>query len=338
MTDKLLLLREVGQVKWEDLEIPSELGPNQVVAKSLRSLVSIGTELALYSGTHIGFTLPVPPFPMIPQRLGYALVGRVTQVGNGVASIRPGQRILMEAPHGTAGIVDTSTAAVLPLPTHIGDSEATLIRMAYIALTALRVAPPQLGEAAVIYGLGLVGQFAAQLYKLAGARPVIGIDRIPSRLCVAQEHGIVSLNGDEIDVPGHVSEITGGRGPEIVVEATGSAAVLPLALDLAAKGGRVVLLGSTRERTDVDVYSHIHRKGVRVIGAHESVQGIDFVVAGHWTKARNLQMLADLFAQGDLRTEGLVTHHIEPSELPSLYPILAENPQDYLGIVVDWEL
>lgn len=333
---KRLLFPEVGRVQWETFEIPADPDPHTVVAETQFSLISVGTELALYTGSHIGFTLPNPPFPMMPQRPGYALVGLVTAVGHQVRGIRPGERVMMEAPHGTVGVVDTSGGTVVPLPEGLGDAEGTLVRMADIALTAVRLAPLQLGEAVAVLGLGLVGQLAAQLFRLHGAHPAIGLDRIPSRLQVAQGHGIVALDTGQVDVHAAVADLTDGRGPEVVVEATGSPTVVALALELVATGGRVVLLGSTRGRVDLDVYSHVHRKGVQIIGAHESVKTSPSAVGARWPKARNLRLLADLFAQGELRCDGLISHTIRPQELPAIYDTLALNPHEYLGVVVDW--
>jgi 2-desacetyl-2-hydroxyethyl bacteriochlorophyllide A dehydrogenase len=273
---------------------------------------------------------------MMPQRPGYAFVGRVTAVGQEVNGIRPGQRVLIEAPHGTAAAVDVRHTTVIPLPDEISHAEGALVRIADIALTAARVAPLQLGEAVVVYGLGLVGLLAAQLFRLNGGLPVVGVDRLASRLQVAQASGIVPLNAAKVDVSAEVACLTDGRGPDVVVEATGSPAVVPLCLDLVGKGGRVVLLGSTRGRVEIDVYSHIHRKGVQVIGAHESVQRLDLAPTVRWSKRRNRALLASLFAQDKLRSQGLISHTIRPEDLLSIYDTLAEKPQDYLGVLVDW--
>jgi 2-desacetyl-2-hydroxyethyl bacteriochlorophyllide A dehydrogenase len=273
----------------------------------------------------------------MPHRPGYALVGRVTTVGDEVEGIQPGQRVLMEAPHGTPAAADVRQTSVLPLPDELEDAVGSLVRLADIALTAVRVAPLQLGDRVLVYGMGLVGQLAAQLFRLNGGNPVIGVDRLPNRLAIAQANGILVLNADEVDVPAEVARLTDGRGPDVAVEATGSPAVVPLALDLVAKGGRVVLLGSTRGRVEIDVYSHVHRKGVRVIGAHESVQKLDLAPAVRWGKERNLRLLARLFAQGELRSQGLISHTIRPTDLPAMYDSLAERPQDYLGVLVDWK-
>jgi threonine dehydrogenase-like Zn-dependent dehydrogenase len=207
--------------------------------------------------------------------------------------------------------------------------------MAEIALTAVRVTPLQLGDAVVVYGLGLVGQFAAQLFRLNGGQPVIGVDRIPHRLDVAQTNGIIGVNAAEVDVAAEVARLTGGRGAEVVVEVTGNPAVVSHSLELVARGGQAVLLGSTRGRVEIDPYSHIHRQGIRVIGAHETVRELDFAPR-RWTQARNLQLLAELFGAGRLSSDGLISHTITPAEALSIYDALAERPQDYLGVLIDW--
>lgn len=336
MNQKRLLFPDVKKVEWEAFELPENPGPHDIVAKAQYSLVSVGTELALYTGTHIGFTLPNPPFPMMPQKPGYAFVGEVIAVGTEVEKVIVGSIVMMEAPHGNVAVMDSRTDRWVALPDNLDLGTGTLVRMADIALTTLRVAPVQLGDPVVVYGLGLVGHLAAQLYRLNGAYPVIGIDLIPDRIEVAEANGIVALNPNEVDVQQEVSRLTNGFGPQVIVEATGSPAVVLLALDLAAKGGKVALLGSSRGRVEIDVYSQVHRKGVQLVGAHESVITID-PATRRWTKKRDLALLANLFADDRLKSQGLITHTITPKELPGIYDILAENPQDYLGVLVDWQ-
>jgi 2-desacetyl-2-hydroxyethyl bacteriochlorophyllide A dehydrogenase len=333
---KRLLFPDVGQVVWEEFLLPAAPAPYEIVVEADTSLVSVGTELALYTGSHIGFSLPNPPFPMMPQRPGYALVGRVLARGEAVQGIHPGQRVLAEAPHGKHAVLDVRHASVTPLPEEVDDAQAALARMAYIALTAARVAPIHLGQAVAIYGLGLVGQLAAQLCRLHGANPVIGIDRLPERLAIAQAQGIKTIAADQVDVPRTVSELNHGRAPDVVVEATGSPDVASLALDLVAPGGRVVLLGSTRGRVDLDVYSLIHRKGVRLLGAHESVQQMPGHPAARQSKPDTMRFLIDLFAQGALSSRGLITHTLPAGQALPIYDALAAHPQAYLGVLLDW--
>jgi threonine dehydrogenase-like Zn-dependent dehydrogenase len=80
---------------------------------------------------------------------------------------------------------------------------------------------PADGTLAVI-GLGPVGQFAARIGRHLGASRVIGVDSVPERLAMARRHGIETVDGSDVDdVAETLVELTGGRGPDSVVEAVG---------------------------------------------------------------------------------------------------------------------
>jgi threonine dehydrogenase-like Zn-dependent dehydrogenase len=329
-----LLFPEINRTVWEEFEVPETPTAHGVVARSICSLVSPGTELAIYTGAHMGFSLPEPPFPLIPHRPGYALVGEVEAVGSAVQGVAVGQRVLMEAGHGTAGVVDTRTHAVVPVPAGVPSAHAPLARMAGIAFTALRLAPPQLGDQVVVMGLGLVGLLAGQLFRLAGARPVLGVDRLPSRLKLAEALGIVPVDTSREELLPAMRRALGSRGADIVVEATGSPALVPPALDSARQGGSVVLLGSTRGLVTLDAYSLLHRKAVRVVGGHETALPFN---SGHaWPRLRNLGLALELMAAGDLRTDGMITDELTVAQALNAHDMLREHPEAHLGVVIHW--
>ncbi len=336
LSARRLVFPAVRRVAWEAYDVPEAVEAHVVVARAECSLISAGTEVAVYSGTHIGFTLAHPPFPLIPFYPGYALVGRVLAAGAAVENIRPGQRVVMDAPHGSVGVVDVRRGTVVPIPDDLSNEEAAFIPLAGIALSAPRMAPVELGDSVAVYGLGLVGQLAARLYRLAGARPVIGLDLIGGRLDVAAAAGITPVNTAGTDVRAAVDRLCGGSGVDVVVEATGSPDVIPASLALAAEGGRVVLLGSPRGPSRIDAYSLIHRPGISVIGAHERVQPLGLSRARRWTKRRNLDFLARTLAKGELRVEPLISHRISPDEAPEIYEALADRPGEFLGVLIEW--
>jgi len=329
-----LLFPEINRTAWEEFEVPETPTAHGVVARSICSLVSPGTELAIYTGAHMGFSLPEPPFPLIPHRPGYALVGDVEAVGSAVQGLAVGQRVLMEAGHGTVGVADTRTQAVVPVPAGVPSAHAPLARMAGIAFTALRLAPPQLGDQVVVLGLGLVGLLAGQLFRLAGARPVLGVDRLPSRLKLAEALGIIPVDTSREELLPALRRALGSRGADIVVEATGSPALVPPALDSARQGGSVVLLGSTRGLVTLDAYSLLHRKAVRVIGGHETA--LPFHGDHAWPRLRNLGLALDLMAAGDLRTDGMITDELTVKQALNAHDMLREHPEAHLGVVIHW--
>lgn len=78
------------------------------------------------------------------------------------------------------------------------------------------------GGTVAVLGLGPVGQFATRIAKQLGAGRVIGVDLVPERLALAASHGIETLDLSEVDdVAETLIELTGGRGPDGVVEAVG---------------------------------------------------------------------------------------------------------------------
>jgi threonine dehydrogenase-like Zn-dependent dehydrogenase len=80
---------------------------------------------------------------------------------------------------------------------------------------------PSDGTLAVL-GLGPVGQFSARIGRHLGAARVIGVDSVPERLAMARRHGIETLDTREVDdVAEALIEMTGGRGPDGVIDAVG---------------------------------------------------------------------------------------------------------------------
>jgi len=329
-----LFFPRINEVSWEAFEVPEPPAPHTVVARSLCSLVSPGTELAIFTGSHIGFTLPKPPFPMMPHRPGYATVGEVHALGTAVQGLRVGQRVLMEAGHGTFALADTRTHGVVPVPDGVPDEAAPLARLAGIAFTALRLAPPELGERVAVLGLGLVGLLAGRLYRLAGARPVVGVDRLAPRLRLAEQMGILPVDVSREEIPAALERVMGKQGADVVVEATGNPALVAPALEATAKGGAVVLLGSTRGTVALDVYSLVHRKALRLIGGHETALPFD---AGHeWPRLRNLALALDLMGAGDLKTDGLVTDTLDIDGALGAHALLRDHPESHLGVIIRW--
>src|SRR5215216_1222286 len=78
------------------------------------------------------------------------------------------------------------------------------------------------GGSVAVYGLGPIGQMSTRIARHRGAEIVIGVDRVPERLEMAARHDVQTLNADEHrDVPATVREMTGGRGPDSVIDAVG---------------------------------------------------------------------------------------------------------------------
>ena len=78
------------------------------------------------------------------------------------------------------------------------------------------------GGSVAVFGLGPIGLMSARIAKARGAGTVIGVDLVTERLALAERSGIVTVDSGAVDdVPDRLRELTGGRGPDSVIDAVG---------------------------------------------------------------------------------------------------------------------
>jgi 2-desacetyl-2-hydroxyethyl bacteriochlorophyllide A dehydrogenase len=338
MLGRRLVFIGTRQAEWEEFPLPEQLEPYQILVQTLWSAVSTGTESAIYGGTHIGFRTPGARYPKYPYLAGYAATGTILAVGSNVASFAPGQIVSFPGKHATHGVWDPREDPIVVVPESVAADAAALTRLGTISLNGIRLARISLGDSVVVFGAGLIGQFAAQFAQLSGGRPVVSVDRLARRLDAARECGVaLTVDASERDAVAAGREISRGRGFDVVVEATGAAPVVAQSLELAARYGRVVLLGSPRGRVEIDPYHHIHSPGVTVIGAHTATTpGIE-TVASRWTTRANFELVIDLLVAGELKVAPLVSHRVPAAQAIDVYEGIVNHPEGYLGVLLDWQ-
>ncbi|MCL6548298.1 MAG: zinc-binding alcohol dehydrogenase, partial [Alicyclobacillus sp.] len=105
----------------------------------------------------------------------------------------------------------------------------------------------RLGDAAMVVGLGAIGQLAVQMCKLAGAGLVIAVDPIETRRQVALRHGAdAAFDPRETDVGYEAKRLTDRRGVDVVIETSASVSALQLALRGLAYAGTIAYAGWAR--------------------------------------------------------------------------------------------
>jgi 2-desacetyl-2-hydroxyethyl bacteriochlorophyllide A dehydrogenase len=332
------VVAEERRLVWEEIAV-AEPGPGEILLQTEASLVSAGTELAIFTGIHQGLTNPSVPWPKYPQAMGYMAVARVLRVGEGVEDYFVGERLLTSTGHASHVVVEPASPrfAAWRLPERLPAHRLVLARMAKTAVTAVCASEVTVAQSVAVVGLGIIGQMALRLFEAAGAWPIVGVDPVRLRRDAAVRGGAVAaVDPGEGDVAGHVRR-TLPEGADIVVDATGWAAALPGAMQLACDGGRVVVLGSPRgQAQNVDFYSDVHRRSLRVIGAHDSGVGQQIRERFTWTNSRMVPALIDWIARGKVPVDDLITHHVKPERLPEMYQGLLEDKEQYLGVALDW--
>ena len=123
------------------------------------------------------------------------------------------------------------------------------------------------GSTVFVLGCGPIGCFACGVAKAAGASLVIASDFNDMRLDLARQMGAdVTLNPARDDIPGRIRELTGEDGVDLVCEMSGHPAGHAQAFAVARPGGRVNLLGTPSQKTEVDFARDIIFKGLVLYG------------------------------------------------------------------------
>lgn len=325
--------RECAMEKWD---VPEHLKADEALVRTEASLVSPGTELALYSGKHTGITNREAHYQVAyPIHPGYCAVGRIERVGESVGAFKPGDRVFSLAPHASHWV--TATGNLQHVPEGVEAHEAAFTQLAFISLNGVRAADLQLGESVVVTGLGLIGLLAVRFAKLAGAFPILGADLSENRRKLSQVMGTDSAwDPREEGFAAAVKAQTAGRLADVVIEASGNPQAIAQAAKLVRNGGRLVILGSPHGKVEFDFYTHIHARHVRMIGAHINSGIHPETARDPWGVQRNREYFYHLVRNGEFPLNALISDHRRPDEFPAIYEAALQPGYPGLGVVVDW--
>ncbi|MFW5856339.1 MAG: zinc-binding dehydrogenase [Planctomycetota bacterium] len=342
MQNECVVITGERAVELQPMELDETLGAGEILVETECTFISAGTELSIYTGTEAMARQP-GAWSAWPFACGYANVGRGRAVGEGVSTFAPGDRVFSLAGHGRYAKLSTD-ALLVPVPSELGPDIAVASRMAGVATTAVTVAAFGMDPWVVVFGLGMVGNLAAQACRIQGGR-VIGVDPVASRRTLAETCGIPhTTGGDAETVRADIERITGGAMAAITVEAVGHTGVIRQALGVTADFGQLVLLGTPRAPVETDAtafFNDIHLRWITVRGALEwnlplyPGKGLEGQGIGASLYAKQ-NAIFDWIVRGELRIEPLVSHRVPPEEVKAAYEGLLNEPETYTGVVLDW--
>lgn len=330
MKGKRVVWPSQATVEIEEFEFPL-LGHNELLVATECSLISPGTERAFL----LGLPNARGRYPSYP---GYSNVGVVIDSGRDVDSFNIGDRVVSSKGH-TSHFVATPADLLKITETRLSSEEGVFFNLCTIAMQGVRKAKIELGESTLVLGGGLIGLFGMQLAKLSGGLPVITADLSDNRLELATQIGAdYALNPEAEDFDVQLDKITSGRGPAVVIEATGQPPVVNTAFQLVDWCGRVVLLASTRGETErVNFYRDVHQKGLTVLGAHNSVRPRHESFPNFWTLRDDWELSLQLIAHHRVVVTPLITHRMPGIQAAEAYQLLMKWDQNLLGVVLNWE-
>lgn len=248
---------------------------------------------------------PKQRFPLIPLSDG---AGEVTEIGEGVTRVKPGDRVagaffqrwtageLDDAAFTSAlgGFLDGVLAEYVVLgeeglvhvPAYLSDEEAATLPCAAVTAWNALVVQGELraGESVLVQGTGGVSLFALQIARMAGARVVATSSsdaKLERALAMGASDGINYRDVPDWHKP--VRELTGGRGVDHVVE-VGGAGTLERSLRAVRRGGHVALIGVLSGGGQIDplpILSNVVRVGGIYVGSRAMFETMNRAFALH---------------------------------------------------------
>lgn len=213
------------------------------------------------------------PDKFLPHLLGHEGLGEVLEVGPLIRHVSPGDEVILHWMPGAgfqsdpavyswrgqrlnAGWVTTLSELTVVSGNRCTKIESTLAPehlplLGCAATTAAGVigrdAGLRLGESVVVLGTGGVGLLTIEAARASGGYPLIGVDKVESRLYHARQMGAQStILVENADVFDDILSVLGGTPPDVVVETTGAKDMIELAYRLVSTAGRAILVGVPR--------------------------------------------------------------------------------------------
>ena len=321
---KAMVFYGPGDLRYEEIPVPAP-APGEALVK-IEAALTCGTDVKTLRRGH-----PVM-IPRVPTVFGHEFAGSVAAVGRGVRAVREGDRVVAanSAPCGQCPpcrggranlcedllFVNGAYGEYIALPARLVERNVVRLspnvpaaRAAFAeplacALLGVERGRIESGQTVAVFGHGPVGCLIAMVAAARKARVLLlgkrgwRLDRV-RKLGVAEAVDVLDLP----DVADGVRQLTGGRGADVAVDATGRPEVWEQAMAAAGKGGTVVFFGGCPPGTTVRLDTRrAHYEELTLVGAfHHTPEAI----------RRAIELLESEMVVPD----GLITHR---TGLPSV--------------------
>jgi len=338
---KAVLLSQPDQIELVDMP-EEDPGPGEVKLR-IEACSVCGSDLEGFHGIH--------PLMTFPRVMGHEVASVVEAVGEGVTSVRVGDRVAgtgrkacrsceacrnnrpadcanLGGPgftaHGAYAESMTVVASRLTLiPENLSFEEAAVAQPVGIANHAVSGrAQIQAGETVLIQGCGPIGLSAMMLAKLRGAR-VISTDIVDYRVQRARELGAdVAINTNKEDIFSPIQDLTDGNGVDKVIECVGADQdeTIPQAVKAVKKSGLVVVVGSfANNRATVPIIDFKFSEK-SLIGSQGMPEGYEPVFK--------------LMSAGRLDINPLITHRVPLDQAIHALDLMDRKAEDVMKVVL----
>ncbi len=311
---------------------PTEIGDSDVLAETIISAISPGTELAAYTGAP-----PLRPGGAFPRLLGYCNVARVLRCGKGVTRVKPGDRILTFSSHRSHFCIPaTDVLAVLSAGIASEDAAcAYLFHLGYDAVLKSGVRP---GSEVMVIGLGVLGLTTVALAAFAGARVFAISDQEAAREKALVFGATECFSRAERQ---RITERLGALRAGVVITTSNTWADWRLALEAAGQRATIAVLGFPgRQETAIPFNpldsEHFYMRQLCIMAVGLSPEQPDSRGFLPFNERANLQRLLEWIKAGQLRPSELVSGRFPSAQLGEAYERLLRREGNPITYLLDW--
>lgn len=221
-----------------------------------------------------------------------------------------------------------------PIPDHMTMEEGAMVEPTAVAVQIAKVADLRAGQTVVVFGCGPIGVLCQAVAKAYGAKQVIGIDVVQSRLDFAKQYGadgvfLPSKPEAGVDPVSHSEKVAAliketfdlGEGPDIVLECTGAEPCIQAGVFVCKKGGTYVQAGMGREVVAFPITTAC----IRAL----TIKGSIRYQSGCYKTA------VDLVASGKLDVKRLITNRFKFEEAEQAFELVKAGRQDVFKVIIE---
>lgn len=336
---KAAIISKPGDISVQEMEMPKITNPTQVLVR-VKLTGICGSDVHIYKGEN--------PFATYPRVFGHEFTGEVVEIGSGVTTLKPGDHVVGEP------IVSCGTcyacrnhrpnvcAKLQVMGVHIegGCREYVLLEEAKahkiaadipwhcavltepmtIGLQATSRGALQAGDMVLIMGSGTIGLCCLLAAKAKGATCIM-TDIVPKKLEYAKKMGAdYVIDVTKKDLATEVQAITGGMGPNVILDCVCAKWSLEQAVDMVSVAGRVVELGFGPIKSEIP---------------HAVIMKKEVTLAGTRLEAFQFPNAVALVEKNAALLEDFVTQHYGIADVAQAFAFATEHPEKVRKIVVE---
>ena len=307
----------------EKLYLKDQLKCGQVLVE-VRSSGICGAQLGHISGVKI-------KKEFLPCLLGHEGGAKVLQVGEGVTTVSPGDKVVMHWRKGDGiesefpryvsessrkivggGLVTTFNEEAIVSENRITKIDDDIpydiaALMGCSVTTGLGIinneAKLKIGQSVAIFGSGGVGLNIVQGASLVSGNPIIAIDIHDHKLELAKEFGAThTINTSKEDVRDSIKKIVGSSGVDVFIDTTGHTELIEKACDMTKGGGKTIMVGQPKPNEHLTLHSVLqHFKGKVLMDSD----------GGCTNPSVDINRYLNLYKRGKLNLDKLITNRFD---------------------------